>query len=92
MMDIASLGRQIAHRRKDRRLRQGDLAQGAGVSRATLNALENGRSGELGFNKILKILSVLDLDLRLTEASAKRPTLDDLLKEDADDQGMDRRP
>ena len=91
-MDITSLGLEIACRRKKLQLRQSDLAQEAGLSRATLNALENGRSGELGFNKILKILSVLDLDLRLAEASAKRPTLDDLLNEDTDDQGMDRQP
>ena len=91
-MDIASLGLQIARRRKEQGLRQSDLAREAGVSRATVNALENGRSGELGFNKILKILSVLNLELRVAEASAKRPTLDDLLEEDAHDQGMGRQP
>lgn len=73
------------------RLSQASLAQRASVSRATLDALENGRLGELGFAKVGRILSVLGLELKLQEAHMRRPTLEDLMNEDPDDQGMGRR-
>jgi len=91
MLGLHSLGSQIASRRKARGLSQSALAHNAGVSRATLEALENGRSGELGFSKVTKILSALGLELKLQEANLQRPTLDELLEEDRDDQGLDRR-
>ena len=91
MLTLRSLGRQIASRRKDLGLSQSDLARKAGISRATLDALENGRSGELGFTKVTNILSALGLELRVHEANLQRPTLDELLEEDRDDKGLDRR-
>ena len=91
MLDLHSVGSQIASRRKALRLSQSALAHNARVSRATLEALENGRSGELGFSKIAKILSALGLELKLQEANLQRPTLDELLEEDRDDKSLDRR-
>ena len=91
MLTLRSLGRQIASRRKDLGLSQSDLARKAGISRATLDALENGRSGELGFTKVTNILSALGLALKVHEANLQRPTLDELLEEDRDDKGLDRR-
>lgn len=92
MLALSVLGSEIAQRRKDARLTQLELARKAGISRATLDALENGRSGELGFSKISKILAVLGLELRVQDAKAKRPTLDELLSEnERDDQGLNRR-
>jgi transcriptional regulator with XRE-family HTH domain len=91
MLNLTSLGSEIAQRRKEQRLRQADLAAKAGVSRATIDALENGRLGELGIKKVAKILSALGLDLTLSEANKRRPTLDDLVQEDARDQGLGRR-
>ena len=91
MLTLRSLGRQIASRRKDLGLSQSDLARKAGISRATLDALENGRSGELGFTKVTNILSALGLELKVHEANLQRPTLDELLEEDRDDKGLDRR-
>ena len=91
MLTLAALGLEIAGRRKALRLSQIDLGRKAGVSRATLDALENGRAGELGFSKISKILAVLGLELRVRDAKPKRPTLDELLSEDRDDQGLGRR-
>jgi len=90
MLDLASLGERIAQRRCALKLTQTALATHAKVGRATLDALENGRAGELGFSKIARILSALDLDLRLVEAGDGRPTLEDLMREN-DDQGLDRR-
>ena len=91
VLPLAQLGSEIAGRRKAFRLSQMELARKAGVSRATLDALENGRSGELGFSKISKILAVLGLELRVQDVKPVRPTLDELLNEDRDDQGLDRR-
>ena len=91
MLKLHSIGAQIASRRKALRFSQSALADKAGVSRATLEALENGRSGELGFSKVANILSALGLELKLQEAHLQRPTLDELLQEDRDDKGLDRR-
>ena len=91
MLDLSSLGQQIAERRKKLKLSQGELARKAGISRATLEALENVRTGELGFSKLTKLLAALGLELKLEVTGSSRPTLDELLKEDRNDQGLDRR-
>jgi len=91
MLELSSLGGNIAERRKSLKLSQTELARKAGVSRATLDALENGRAGELGFSKLTKLLTALGLELKLEAASSQRPTLDELMQEDRDDQGLDRR-
>ena len=89
--DLISLGEQIAERRKTLKLSQSALSRKAGVSRATLDALENGRSSELGFSKVAKLLAALGLELKLQPAGSERPTLDELMQEDRDDQSLDRR-
>jgi transcriptional regulator with XRE-family HTH domain len=91
MLLLSSIGSQIAAKRKAAHMSQMELARAAGVSRATLDALENGRIGELGYNKISKLLTVLGLELRLQVTGSRRPTLDELLNEERDDQGLDRR-
>jgi transcriptional regulator with XRE-family HTH domain len=91
MLPITSIGSEIALRRKSAGLSQSELAKTAGVSRATLDALENGRSGELGYSKIAKLLAALGLELKIQETSTRRPTLDELLEEERDVQGLDRR-
>jgi hypothetical protein len=40
---------------------------------------------ELGFNKVVRILAALGLELHLREANHGRPTLDDLTNEAGDD-------
>ncbi len=90
-MDLISIGRQIAEYRKKHNLSQAELSRKAGISRATLDALENGRAGELGFSKLTKLLIALGLELKLQAASSRRPTLDDLLEEEHDDKSLDRR-
>lgn len=89
MLTLPDLGSQIADRRKELGLSQAALARKASISRATLDALENGRSGETGFTKITRILSALGLELKTHAASARRPTLEDLISEDRNDQGLD---
>ena len=91
MLGLISLGEQIAAHRKRLKLSQAELSRKAGISRATLDALENGRAGELGFSKVAKLLAALGLELTLQTASSRRPTLDELMQEDRDDQSLDRR-
>lgn len=91
MPDLISIGESIARRRKTLKLSQTELSRKAGVSRATLDALENGRAGELGFSKVTKLLAALGLELTLQTARSQRPTLDELMQEDRDDKSLDRR-
>lgn len=90
MLSLNLIGEQISSKRKALGLTQAALAKKAAVGHSTVDALENGRLGELGFTKITRILTALGLALKLQEASSRRPTLDELLEEDRDDQGMDR--
>jgi transcriptional regulator with XRE-family HTH domain len=91
MLPLTLLGEQIAIKRKTLGLTQRFLAKKARVGLSTLDALENGRMGELGYSKITNILTALGMELKLQEASAGRPTLDELMQEGRDDQGLDRR-
>jgi transcriptional regulator with XRE-family HTH domain len=91
MLMLSSIGEQIASRRRALGLSQAALARQAKVGHSTLDALENGRLGELGFSKIIRLLSGLGLELKIQEATGRRPTLEDLMEEDRDDQSLDRR-
>ena len=91
MLLLSSLGEQIAAKRKALGLTQPTLAKKAKVGLSTLDALENGRLGELGYSKITNILTVLRMELKLQEISAGRPTLEELIEEGRDDQSLDRR-
>ena len=94
-MALSSIADQIVAQRKSLGLSQSALAQKARVSRSTIDALENGRMGELGYTKITNILAALGLELHLQESTARRPTLEELMaeerEEEQDDQGLDRR-
>lgn len=85
MLNLITFGKETAMRRKSLGLRQSDLVEKTGISRATLNALENGRCSELGFSKVMKIASAVGLELKLQRAQLRRPTLKDLLEEEQDD-------
>ena len=91
MLSLISIGEQIAAHRKRLKLSQAELSRMAGISRSTLDALENGRVGELGFSKVAKLLASLGLELTLRTATSHRPTLDELMQEDRDDKSLDRR-
>jgi transcriptional regulator with XRE-family HTH domain len=82
-MDLIELGEGVKAARKTRGWSQNKLAQAAGVSRARLEAFENARLAEIGFKYLLRILNALDLDLRLTQLNRGRPTLEDLIAEEA---------
>jgi transcriptional regulator with XRE-family HTH domain len=86
MLSLSTIGEQIAIQRKTLRLTRPALARKARVGLSTLEALENGRLGELGYAKITNILTALGLELKLEQARASRPTLEELMQEDRDGQ------
>ncbi len=85
MLPIFVIAEQIAHKRRALGLSQTALAKKAHVGRSTLDALENGRMGELGYTKISNILSALGLEMRIQQASSSRPTLEELMSEESHD-------
>jgi transcriptional regulator with XRE-family HTH domain len=85
-LDLIELGEQVKATRKAMGWSQAELAQKSGVSRARIEALENARAADIGFKKLLRILNSLGLDLRTTQLNRNRPTLEDLIAEDALDQ------
>jgi transcriptional regulator with XRE-family HTH domain len=91
MLTLTSIGAQVATKRKALGLTQAMLARQAKVGHSTLDALENGRLGELGLSKIVKLLSALGLELWIQEAAGRRPTLEEMMEEDRNDQSLDRR-
>ena len=91
MLDLVSIGTQIAERRKILKLSQAELSRKAGVSRATLDALENARAGELGFRKVARLLASVGLELQIQALGSRRPSLEELIEEDCHDQSLDRR-
>ena len=91
MLTLSSIGEQIAARRKTLGLSQSALAKKAAVGHSTLDALENSRIGELGFSKISKILSAIGMELKLQAVISERPTLEELMEEERNDQSLDRR-
>jgi transcriptional regulator with XRE-family HTH domain len=74
---LASIGEQIAARRRTLGLTQAALARQAEVGHSTLDALENGRLGELGLSKIIRLLSALGLELNIQELAGSLPILED---------------
>jgi transcriptional regulator with XRE-family HTH domain len=90
LLSLSSIAEIIVAKRKKLGLTQSALAEKARISRATLDALENGRLGELGFTKLTNILIALGLELKLQDASTRRPTLEELQDEEPDDQSLDR--
>jgi len=81
MLLLVDIAEEIAKQRKAAGLSRAELAKRALVSRSTLEALENGRIGELGYAKVNKILTALGLELKLQQMNFSRPTLDQLLIE-----------
>jgi y4mF family transcriptional regulator len=68
MPKIASIGHALAERRIALQLTQQTLADLAGVSRSTVQALERG-SGSIKFGSVLEVTEVLGLQLDVTAAA-----------------------
>ena len=71
-MDLEELGQAIRRARLARGLTQDQLAQTAGLTRVTLNQLENGLIRELGVRKLNTLLSQVDLTLSVDALPDRR--------------------
>jgi transcriptional regulator with XRE-family HTH domain len=69
---LQQLGYEIRRARLARDMTQAQLAQAAGLSRTTLNQLENGLFPDLGVKKVQAILDRLGLDLSVEQAQKTR--------------------
>lgn len=81
MTHIIDIAEKIRAVRKQRKMTQAQLADAARVSRRSIIELEAGRSPDPGFISVIRVLNVLGLDLRIVDATNKRPTYEDLLAE-----------
>lgn len=79
-MDYQALGHTIASLRQQHGTSQQKMAEHLGISRATINALENGRSGDIGIKKVMKVLDYLGKELAIRDKSPF-PTLEELRDE-----------
>jgi transcriptional regulator with XRE-family HTH domain len=82
MLILGEVGGIIASARKRARLGQREVAAKSGVSRQTIDLLENGRASEIGYSKLVRILAVFGLEFQVRATERHRPTLDELLRED----------
>lgn len=71
-MRLQELAQAVRTARLARGLTQAELAARAGLSRETLNLLENGLVRELGIRKLLSVLQNVGLDLNLEERELTR--------------------
>lgn len=80
MIDLHNLGQALREERKRLGLTQAEVADRAGMSRATVSLLENGIVPELGIRKVLRVADLLGLELAVRSAGAP-PTLEELQSE-----------
>ncbi len=90
-MELIDLGDLVKKTRRAQKLSQGELVQRSKVSRARLDALENGRISDIGFKNLMRVMNALGLDLRVTQLNDNRPTLEDLVEEDENASRLGRR-
>ncbi|MBI2316731.1 MAG: helix-turn-helix domain-containing protein [Betaproteobacteria bacterium] len=74
-MNLHSVGRLIAQRRREKGLTLKELAAAAGVGRSTLAALERGKSDELGFAKVARLCAAVDLVLEARPLALEAPLM-----------------
>lgn len=81
MARLSEVGVRIREARKAAGLSRDGLATLSGVSRARIEALENGRAREVGYTAVRNLLRSVGLDLAITTYNRGRPTLEDLQRE-----------
>jgi transcriptional regulator with XRE-family HTH domain len=91
MLKLIELGKLVKQARRAQNLSQAELVQRSSVSRARIDALENGRISEIGFKNLMRVMNTLGLDLRVTQLNNDRPTLEDLIEENEDASRLGRR-
>jgi transcriptional regulator with XRE-family HTH domain len=74
-MNLQSIGRLIAERRRAKGLTLSQLASRAHVGRSTLAALESGKLPELGLERVSRLCAALDLVLEVRPLHLDAPIL-----------------
>lgn len=80
-MDYLDIAAHCKTLRKQKRLTQSQIAKWTGISRATINAFENGRAPDLGVRKLTLILNAIGYELSV-RVKSPFPTLDELTLQD----------
>ncbi|MCB2018051.1 MAG: helix-turn-helix transcriptional regulator [Hydrogenophaga sp.] len=75
-MNLADIGHLVQSRREALGLSQARLARLAGLSRATVNQLENGSLVDLGAAKLMGLLNLLDIDLAAQVRAPRKRALE----------------
>ncbi|MEW6219218.1 MAG: helix-turn-helix transcriptional regulator [Thermodesulfobacteriota bacterium] len=78
---LFQIGKQVRLARKARQLTQAEVAAALGMSRTTIGQIENGTVPEVGVRKLIRLLELLELELRVRPAG-QPPTLDELRAEE----------
>lgn len=74
-MDLAQVGSAVHRARLRAGLLQEQVAKIAGLSRVTVNQLENGTLNDLGYTKLKAVMDVLSLDMETKSRSTPRGAL-----------------
>lgn len=74
-MELAELGEKVHARRVAAGLLQGQVAKLTGISRVTINQLENGTLSDLGYSKLKSVLDLLGVGIDLAPAAAPTSAL-----------------
>ena len=80
MQTVLELGQEVAARRRQLGLKQGDVALRAGISQEMLSRFERGKLAEFGSRKLLAVLAVLGMQLQFEQIGASG-SLDELRRE-----------
>jgi transcriptional regulator with XRE-family HTH domain len=91
MLDLLDIGQTIKRLRREAGITREQLAVLSDVSRARIEALENQRAPDMGYNAVSRLLRALGHDLMLTTFNRGRPTADDLRRENEEIEAARRR-
>lgn len=76
-MDYYELGQELRRLRQEQGVTQQLMAEHLHISRATLNAFETGRAGDIGLKKVLAMFNYLGKEISLRDKSPF-PTFEEL--------------
>ena len=74
-MNLAQIGCEIHNKRVQAGLLQAHLAQLAGLSRVTINQLENGTLKDLGYTKLKAVMDIVGIGMETVHSSGLKSAL-----------------
>lgn len=76
MESLNELGEAVAKRRQVLGIKQGYVADLAGITQESLSRFERGRMPEFGARKLLAVLAVLGMEINFSERSLRTNSLE----------------